>query len=105
MREKCFQNALIDLAPRCHRSIRIQGKAQAIAHQIVEERIARSGIARNRLLARRDKTQIGDAANIDHRDRLQKARGSRERAMKHGNERRPLPAVRDIGGTKIMRRL
>ena len=53
-------------------------------------------------LARRDKTQIGDAANIDHRDRLQKARGSRERAMKHGNERRALPAARDIGGTKIM---
>jgi len=63
--------------------------------------LAWPGITGNRLPARRYKTDIGHAANIDHRDRLQKARRGRKRAMKHGHQRRPLPALRDIGSAKV----
>lgn len=56
MREKFGQSLSIDLALSSRGAVPVEGEAEALRHQIIEKRIARSGIAGNRLLSRRDKT-------------------------------------------------
>jgi hypothetical protein len=56
MREKLIQSLSIDLALGSRGAASVEGEAEALQHQIVEKRIARSGIAGNRLLSQRDKT-------------------------------------------------
>ena len=71
------------------------------AQKIVKERIARSGIASDQLAAV-DIGHVGDAADIEDRDRRLGAEPPHQRLVKDRRERRALPAGRDIGSAKII---
>lgn len=77
MGEKFFQNLVVYLASQGCRTIRVKSQSEPLLHQIINQRIARSSIESQRQTARRDKSQIGDPANIDDSHRT----ASRSRAL------------------------
>jgi hypothetical protein len=56
VREKRAQNRAIGLASGSSRAVPVEGDAAPLQHQIVEQPFARSCVAGNWLLSRRDKT-------------------------------------------------
>jgi hypothetical protein len=56
MREKFAQNRAVGLASGSSRAVPVEGGAKALQHQIVEQPIARTCVAGNWFLTRRDKT-------------------------------------------------
>jgi hypothetical protein len=71
------------------------------AHEIVDQRIARAGIAGDRIAAV-DKSDVGDAAHIEHSDRMRPLEIARQRLMERRHQRRALPAGRHVGGAEII---
>ncbi len=51
----------------------VERRAGARAHEIVDQRVARAGVAGDRIAAV-DKGDVGDAADIEHRDRMRPRR-------------------------------
>ena len=101
MRQHARDEILVDAAPRRLVAVAVERRAGARAHEIVDQRIARTGIAGDRIAAI-DKSDIGDAANIEHGDRMRPLEIARQRLMEHRHQRRALPAGGDIGGAEII---
>ena len=80
----------------------VVGRAGARAHEVVDQRIARPGVAGDRIGAAIDEGDIGDAADVEHRDRMRPVDRADDGAMKHRHQRRTLPAGRDIGLAEIV---
>ena len=92
---------LVDAALRRLVAIAVERRAGARAHEIVDQRIAGAGIAGDRIAAV-DKSDIGDAADIEHGDRMRPIEIARQRLMKDRHQRRALAAGGHIGGAEIM---
>ena len=73
------------------------------AHEVIDQRVARPSVAGDGILARLHISHIGDAADIEHRQRARPVETLRNGVMEGRNDRRALPARRDVGGAKIMR--
>ena len=80
----------------------IDGRARPLKHQIVDQRIARPGVAGDRLSRIGDEGEIADPANIQQRDLILHSADRNERAMKSRNDRGALPTGRNIGGAEII---
>ncbi len=102
MGEKFAQDRSVDFPFVGSGPFPIERHSEPLEHKIVKQGISRTRVARDRRLAGRYITEIGDTADIDHRDGFGKPGHRRERAVEDGNKRRSLPSLRDIGGTKIM---
>jgi nucleoside-diphosphate-sugar epimerase len=77
------------------------GGAGTRAHEIVDQRIARPGIAGHRIAAV-DIGDVGDAAEIKHRDRMRTGEIARQRLVKHRHDRGALPAACNINLAEII---
>jgi hypothetical protein len=73
------------------------------AHEVINQRVARPGVAGDRILACLHISHIGDATYVEHRQRARPVEIPRNGLMEGGNDRRALPARRHVGGAKIMR--
>ena len=80
----------------------INRRAGAMKHEIVDQRIARTGVAGDGEHAVVNISDIGDAADIQQRHLALHAAGGYQRAMKHRHDGRALAARRNIGGAKII---
>ena len=84
------------------RAVLVARRAGARAHEIVDQRVGRAGVAGDRIVLAVDEGDVGDAAEIEHRDRMRPVERARQRAMKHRHQRRALPAGRHIGGAEVV---
>ena len=71
-------------------------------HEVVEQRVAGTGVAGDQRHVAVDIGDVGDAADIGHDDRPVPLQRLRQRAVIDRNEGRALPAGFDIGGAEIM---
>ena len=101
MRQHALDEGLVDHAARGFIAVAVERAAGARAHEIVDQRIAWPGIAGNRIVTIHP-GYIGDAADIEHRDRVRSLEIARQRLMEDRHQRRALPALRDIGGAEIV---
>ena len=83
-------------------AVLIARRAGARAKEIVDQRIRRSGVAGNGIVIAIDECDVGDAAEIEHRDRRRLSERASERLMKHRHQRRALPSCRHVSSTKII---
>ena len=83
-------------------SVEIVSRAGARAHEIVDRRVAGPGVEGDRIASAVDQRDVGDAADIDHRDGLRNVEIFGERAVIGGHERRPLAARSDVSGAKVV---
>ena len=83
-------------------AVLVEALTGALAHPVVEEGIAGSGIEGEEPVAGIDESHVRDAADVEDRQRRLQARGVGEGAMEHRHERRPLPALGDVGGAEIV---
>ena len=79
MREQPRDRFLVDNAGPRHAAVGIERLAGAQPHEVIEQRVAGSGIAGNQIVAV-DIGHVGDAADIEHRDRRARARAARTSA-------------------------
>ena len=63
-------NASSGLPPAADVAVVVVGRAGARAHEVVDQRIARPGVAGDRIGPAVDEGDVGDAADIEHRDRM-----------------------------------
>ena len=101
MLHQARDHRLVDPAGRGMAAVDIERLSGAQPQEIVEQRIAWPGIAGDQLLAV-DEGHVGDAADIEDRDRRLAAELAHQSLMKDRRQRRALPAGRDIGGAKII---
>src|SRR3954451_22398123 len=76
----------------CRFTIYVSRSAAARAHEIIEQCISGAGIARDWMVLAINKRDVGNAAEIEHDDRMRTVERARQRAMVHGDQRSPLPA-------------
>jgi hypothetical protein len=100
MAEQSRDRRVVDAAGRSGAPLLVARRAAARAHEIVDQRVGRTGVAGDRVRAI-NKRDIRDAAEIEHRDRVRPFERRRERLMIDRNQRRPLPARRNVGGAEI----
>ena len=87
---------------RSYAAVGIERLARASPHEVIEQRVARSGIACNQFVAV-DISHVGDTADIEHRDRPRlEPEPARKRAVIHWRERRALPACGHVGGAEVI---
>ena len=86
------QRLSIDLASPRRLAIAIHRLPRAFQHQIVEERIARTGIEGDGIAFARQEGDVGDAADIQHGNGKLEMRRAGERAMIGRHQRCALPA-------------
>ena len=72
------------------------------AHEIVDQRIAGTGIASNRIGTAIDESHVRHAADIENCNRMRPVDSSNHGPMKHRHKRRTLAASLDIGLTEIV---
>ena len=85
-----------------HAAFAIEALAGHAVHEIVEQRIARPGVAGDQGIGAVDIGDVGNAADIDHGDRSLALQRLGQRAMIDRHERRTLSAGSDVGGAEIM---
>ena len=83
-------------------ALAIERLAHLAEHVIVEQRVARPGVAGDQDVGAVDIGDVGNAADIDHDDRAFALQRLRQRAVIDRHERRALPAGFDIGGAEII---
>ena len=83
----------------------VVGGARTGQHQIVEQRVARPGVAGQGVGTGAHIGDVGDATDVDHDDRPVEPVPRDERAMVDRHKRRALPARRHVLGPKIRRDL
>jgi hypothetical protein len=103
MVEDLRQEALIEGSALGGSAILIARQSRARAREIVQQGIARSGIKGQQLARPVDIGRVGNAADIENRDRLRSIHGGGERATINRHQRRPLAARRDVGRPEIIR--
>ncbi len=82
-------------------AVAIEPLSRARAHEVVDQRIAGPDVAGDRLALAVDIGDVGDAADIEHGDRMRPVEPVDQRAVKDRHERRALPARRHVGGAEI----
>ncbi len=93
---------VIDMALRRQPAFAVERLAGGAEHEIVEQRIARTGVAGDQPVGAIDIGDVGDAADIDHGDRSVAAQRLRQRAMVDRHEGSALPAGGDVSSAKIV---
>lgn len=101
VRQKARERVVIHASGSGGLAVMIAGGAGSQPHKIVDQRIAGPGVECHEVIIV-DIGEVGDAAEIDHPDRLGAAELAHERTVEHRNERRALPAGRDVGGPQIV---
>ena len=101
MRQHPQQRRLIDPPARRHVAVAVDRRAGALEHEIVDQRIAGSGVAGDRLLAVVDIGDICHAADIQQRHLALHPARDDQRAVEHRHDRSALTAGGDVGGAEI----
>ncbi len=94
--------AIVHDALRGRAAVAIERLAHGAEHEIVEQRVARAGIAGDQRIVAVDIGDVGNAADIDHDHRPLALQRLGQRAVIDRNEGRALPAGGDVGGAEIM---
>jgi hypothetical protein len=84
-----------------HMPVSVERLGDPQPHEIVEQCIARSGVASDQIVAV-NVGDVGDAADIEDRDRRLEPEPPRQRAMIHRRERRAFSAGGDVGGAEVI---
>jgi hypothetical protein len=84
-----------------HMPVSVERLGDPQPHEIVEQCIARSGVASDQIVAV-NVGDVGDAADIEDRDRRLEPEPPRQRAMIHRRERRAFSAGVDVGGAEVI---
>ena len=85
-------------------AVAVERRAGARAHEIVDQRIARAGVAGDRDRPPSTKVTLATPPILSTAIGCGRSSIARQRAMKDRHQRRALPAGRDIGGAEIIRR-
>src|SRR6056297_1651041 len=108
MFEELREHVLDDLALRCEPPVDVAHEAEARAHEVVERRIAGSGVEGHERAGRlgRRRLRIGpgevrDPADVEECDRVARADQPGQRPVIERRERRPLPAQPHVGGAEV----
>ena len=72
------------------------------AHEVVDQRIAGAGVEGDELDVAVDEGDVGDAAEIEHADRMRTLELADQGPMEHRHDRGALPAGGDIGGAEVI---
>ncbi len=106
--EEAFQHALGHGPARRQPAAVVEGFAGARAHAVVQQRPGGAGVKGQqragrfgRRLARVDPGEVGDPAEVQHRQRFARPDPARAGEVEERRQRRPLPAQRHIGAAKI----
>ncbi len=106
LKERMLQQAVdrvrVDLPLRRRRTVHIPRGAVARPHEVIEQGVGRSGVAGDRIVLAINKSDVGDATEIEHHDRMRPVERARQRAVEHRNQRRTLPARGNIGRAEIV---
>jgi len=85
-----------------HASLPVETLPGDAGHEIIQQRVTGPGVAGDQRVVAIDIADVGNAADIDHNDRPLALQRLRQRAVIDRNERRALPAGRDVGGAEIV---
>ena len=102
MRQHARDRVLVDVARRRRASVVVPRLPGPQAHEIVDQRIAGSGVEGDELDLAVDKGDVGDAAEIEHADRMRALELADQGAMEHRHDRGALPAGGDVGGAEVI---
>jgi len=102
MRQHARDRVFVHFARGRSASLIVLRLARAQAHEVVDQRVARPGVASHELGAAVDESDIGDAAEIEYADGIWALEQAQHRAMKHRHHRRAVPSGSDVGGAKIV---
>ena len=102
MREHPRDRVLVDFARRRRASVVVLRLPGPQADEIVDQRIAGSGVEGDEIGIAVDEGDVGDAAEIEHGDGMRALEQADQRAMEHRHDRRALPAGGDIGGAEVI---
>jgi len=101
MRQHARDRLLIDAAAGRIRAGGIAPFSVALAHEVVDQRVAGAGVAGIGIGHAVEEGDVRDPADIEHRDRVRAVEHARERAMIDRHERRALPSRGDVGRAEI----
>ena len=102
MHQEPGEQRLVRLSRGGRGAVLVEALAGALAHPVVDEGVAGSGIEGEKAAAGIEEGHVRDPADVEDRDRRLQPRGVDEGAMEHRHERRPLPALGDVGGAEIV---
>ena len=86
-------------AARPSSSLRLPGPQP---HEVVDQRIAGAGVEGDEIGVAVDEGHVGDAAEIEHADRMRTLEQAHQGAMEDRHDRGALPAGGDIGGAEVI---
>ncbi len=101
MRQHARNRGLVDCACGRGTSVVILRLPGAQAHEVVDQRIAWTGVERDQVIAV-DERHIGDAAEIEHANGMTALEHSHHGTVEHRDHRRALSSGGDIGGAEIV---
>src|SRR5690349_19439456 len=101
MRENACHRILVDSSGGGVTAFVVPRLPRAQPNEIIDQRIARTGIERMELVAI-DEGYIRNAAHIEDGDRMRTADGTHHCLVKYRHHRCPLTSGRNIGGAKII---
>ena len=102
MRQHARDRVLVDLARRRRPSFVVLRLPGPQAHEVVDQRIAGAGVEGDEIGVAVDEGHVGDAAEIEHADRMRALELAHQGAMEHRHDRGALPAGGDIGGAEVI---
>ena len=102
MSKQTKQRGLIDAALSGGMAVTIDRRSGALKHQIVNERIARSGVASDRLGSIIDIADVRHSADIQQSNLSAQSARHNQSAMECRNDGGALASGRDVGGAKII---